>query len=395
MVDHHPDIERELRRKGHERAEKERRESHDSHLHFSREPYSATRANELRERHRRGPVSPEESLELLVLGNMEHAAEVKEKGDSPLMRHQRIVNNQADYLEIKCSDARIPSNSNVGDKLVGLEVRIAGNVVPGRKTASAEEIREALGHVRKDGIVLVAGHGPKCGAVEAKVKWVEDEMPETGAKELDELLHEVVGTSPKENAIAQLSKLRQTMDVGGRSTGAVIYDFEHGGTSIVSETATPLMELYIDNFNRRHGEAMAREPEMRERLKVHRPHVIAIGTVDLPYNVSAIFNARQNEVFSTTGSEKGLDNLDKASILYAIEHLEVRHIALIAPGLKGEQKSLDRMFNRWERELREMDVHHVPLIAKMLDSGQLKISRLRYDLEKGMVVEVPALPAAA
>ncbi len=359
---------------------------------FSKELFTESRLTELRKRHASGRLSAEESLELIMQGNGEHVAALKNAPMTPHQRYLKILAGQADYLIVRCSDARVHRTDGEQDQLVGLHVYIAGNVIPGKRTASREEIEQVVSLVRKDGVVLDEAHC-KCGAVAERVKWIEGGMKPTGSTPLDNLLHEVVGPTPAENVVAQLAKLRE-LPLGERASGAIIYDWEHGGISVVSANQSPLLQLLVDQFNHRHTDA-DHDGNLASRLAKHKPHAIVVGSNMLPFSIGTISHALQNEVFHTTGSENGLDDFDEGSILYAVEHLGVRHIPFIAPARAGNEKAINAMFDRWEEDLRSMTVEGKPVIANMLDSGELTITRLRYDLDTGRLVGAAPIAGAA
>jgi carbonic anhydrase len=375
-------------RESYERKAKERLSEKEREHEFSRAVYSEKRLSELRKKHHSKSITPEESKSLLLMGNHEHTIRLEETGASPLARHESILEGKADYLVIACSDARIPRLDSEEDKLIGIQVRIAGNVVPKKGTPSFQEISDAVSMVRPDGLIVVEGHC-KCGACAERVKWVEKGMPDTGSRELNNLLHEVFGANPEENAMAQITKARETIPTSDRATGAVVYDWEKGGIQIVSANHSPIMELLVESWNHRHTEAFE-EGKLAERLSKHKPHAIAVGTSDLPYSLATITRAKQNEVFSTTGSESGLDDMDKASILYAVEHLGVRHIPFVAPGGIKDEKKLKAMFDKWESQILDMSVNSHKPIKELMGKGELKISWLRYDLDSGSLIDLNA-----
>jgi carbonic anhydrase len=354
---------------------------------FAGELLSGSRLDELRRMHVSGRLSKDESLELLMQGNAGHVAALKGVPMNPHQRYLKILAGQADYLIVRCSDARVNKSDSEADTLVGIHIYIAGNVIPGKRTASREEIAQVISLVKKDGVVLEAAHC-KCGAVAERVKWVEGGMKPTGSTPLDNLLHEVLGPTPIENVVAQLAKLRE-LPLGGRASGAIMYDWEHGGVSIVSANQSPTLQLLVDQFNRMHAEADS-DGKLASSLAKQKPHAIVVGSNMLPFSLGTITHALQNEVFHTTGSENGLDDFDEGSILYAVEHLGVRHIPFIAPAMAGNEKGISAMFDRWESDLRSMTVGGKPLIADMLDSGELAITRLRYDLGSGRLVSKAA-----
>jgi carbonic anhydrase len=382
---------------------KTEKDAHEGHRHFEKESPSDYDARSLRRKHvasllsdKAPRLTTQESRALLLAGNAEHVAALDGAPMTPLQRYSKIHSGEADYLVVACSDARILRLDSEKDPLVGLFIRIAGNVVPEKGSSSFDEMRDAVQMVRKDGAVIIEGHdgGPGCGAVNERVKWIEAGMPHTGSEPLDALLHRVVGDNPAHNAIAQLTTARNILDLGERPSAALVYDWEHAKhrhaepVHIVSANHSDVVEILKDSWNRRHAEA-AGKADLVPLLRNQRPHAIAVGTNDLPFSVATIFHAEQNEVFSTTGSEHGLDELDMASILYAVEHLHVHHIPFVAPGREKDGRRVSGMFDRWEKQLRGMEVHGAPIIARMLDSGELRISRFRYDLDSGVVEELP------
>jgi carbonic anhydrase len=360
---------------------------HRGHSHFERPPMEAPRLLELREKHRSGALSQTESLEFLLAGNQEHVTKLKESGVSPLERHERIITGQADYMIIACSDARLPRIDSEDDKLVGVQIRIAGNVVPEKGSISQIMMGDSVRMVRPDGAVIIEGH-VHCGAVKAKMDLILSGKTGTGNEQIDTLLRQVIGTDPLDNAIMQLEKARKLLELGSRKAGAMIYNWESGGLSIVGTSNAPEIELLNSSINQRHLSAAHPEKGLAQMLKSHKPHAIMVGTRDLPFGVSTITHSEQNELFSTTGSERGLDTLGQASILYAIEHLGVKHIAFMAPGQAEDEKKIRTMFNRWEKELRNLKVEDSPLIERMLEKGEIGISMLRYDLATGKLQEM-------
>jgi carbonic anhydrase len=355
---------------------------------FNRELMGESRLRELREKHVSGRLSSSESLELILQGNSGHVDALK---GAPMTAHQRylkIIAGQADYLIVRCSDARVHKTDSEQDTMVGIHIYIAGNVIPGKKTASFDEIAQVASLVRSDGACLDEAHCD-CGAVKERVKWVEGGMKPTGSESLDCLLHEVIGPTPSDNAVAQLSKLRNLPGLGERATGALYYDWQKGGITIVDANQSPVVELLVGLFNKRHADADS-DGHLAERLAKQKPHAIIIGSNLLPFSLNTITHASQNEVFQTTGSGNGLDEFDEGSILYAVEHLGVRHIPFIAPGISENSEMVAAVFDQWEMDLRQMTVNGKTIVANMLDSGELTISRLRYDLSSGRLVPMGA-----
>lgn len=368
------------------------RPAEEKQRQFAKDLHEDQRLRELRGMHRLGRLSASESLEMIMHGNLEHVAELK---GAPMTAHQRylkIIAGEADYLIVRCSDARVHKTDAETDTLIGIHIYIAGNIIPGKKTASQEEISQVASLVRSEGVCLDEAHC-HCGAVNERVKWVEGGMKPTGSDSLDSLLHEVMGPTPMDNAHAQLVKLRNLPGIGSRATGALFYDWETGQVSITDAGPSPVTQLLVDLFNKRHHDADA-DHHLAERLAKQKPHAIIVGSNLLPFSINTITHAEQNEIFQTTGSGNGLDEFDEGSVLYAIEHLGVRHIPFVAPGTKANEPVVMAMFDQWEADLRAMMVNGKPLISEMLDSGELTISRLRYDLSDGKLVAMPtALPA--
>jgi carbonic anhydrase len=347
--------------------------------------HGASALMELREKHRKSSLTPGESLELLLEGNAEHASSLRGAQMGPHARYLKIMSGEADYLFIRCSDSRVHRTDAETDPLVGIHISIAGNVVPGQRTASRAEIEEVINLVKPNGIIINESHC-NCGAVNERVKWVEGGMKPTGSVSLDTLLHEVMGPTPSENATAQITKLRE-LKLGQRASAALMYDWAHGGISVVTSTPSPELDLMVSLFNARHDEANS-DGKLAERIAKQKPHALAIASNVLPFSTGTIAHALANEVFNTTGSKGGLDDFDIGSVLYAVSHLGVKHIPFIAPGISGHPKAITGMFDKWEQDLRSVMVGDKPVISDMLDSGELVISRLRYDLGSGRLVQL-------
>jgi len=336
-------------------------------------PLSSSRTIELKEKHRaggQGALSARESRELLLGGNKAHQEKVVASGTTPKSRYNKIVAKEADYLTVVCSDARNQTLDSEDDKLVGLQIRVAGNVIP-ESGVSRYEIEEAAEGLKEGGLVLITAH-IKCGAVAEHVKWKEGGCCDTGSQPLNRLLEAVKGADARENALAQLDHLNGVVG-DDKSVAAVLYDWETGTYEFLSPEPPEMVELLVSKWELAHK--LADDGTLGERLNAtQKPHAIVIGSNDMPFSVDTVFDSEQNAIFSTTGSEGGLDNYDEASILYAVEHLGVAHIAFVAP----ENGSTGAMFEKWEEDIRTMGA-----VADKLDSGALKITRLGYDLSNG------------
>lgn len=350
-------------------------------------------AKRLRERFAGQPLTISESKQLLLAGNEAHVKRLVEFGISPQDRYTRIITGTADYLVVACSDSRLLKLDSEDDTLVGIQVRVAGNVIPKSGTASCNEIRDTVKQVKPAGLIIIEGH-INCGAVSTHNSWEDERKPDTGNSALNQLLETVAGRTPQENAANQARKARETLDVGTREVDAVVYDWAHGLFDIVSGNPTSELTLLVDSWRTRHVGAESHEEQegsgqpFATRLKTQKPHCLVVGAQDLPYSAMTVLRAHQGEVFSTTGSEDGLDAMDEASILYAVEHLHVKHIPFIAPGNRKDEPKLRVMFDLWEQNIRDVRVKGQGMLSNMLDSGELAITRYRYDLHSGRLVEM-------
>ena len=335
----------------------------------------------------------EESRQLILAANERHVERLERFGVIPLERYKKLLEGKADYLVVGCSDSRLLKLDSEDDPLIGIQVRVAANVIPRPGTPSFDEIRAAVSQVRPDGIVIIQGH-IKCGGVNEHVKWVKGGKKDTGSEPLNELMRTVSGHTPEENAKVQAEAAKGLLGVGKREVAAVVYDWDNGHFDILSGKPTPDLELLVDSWKARHLGAEAHEIEdmtgekFVKALAKQKPHAIAIGAEDLPFSVMTIMRAHQGEVFSTTGSENGLDAMDEASVLYAIEHLGVRHIPFVAPSTEKDSSKIAKMFDSWEKDLRSITVHGEKVVSNMLDEGKLAITRLRYDLNTGKLVQL-------
>ena len=333
-------------------------------------------------------LSASESMEMMLAGNEKHVRQLTASGISPVQRFLRIVEGQADGFIEMCSDSRLPNPDRrgslppEGNPDVFVYARIAANVVP-EHGASLEEMRDSIKYVKKDGFVGVVGHdGPACGGVSEHVKWDKGGRKDTGSHSLNALLGAVHGHTPEENAKEQLGRM-ESAGAGERNAAALVFNHGKGGMRIVASKGEPAAaEQVVDGWNAANKEAGG--PQGMQQ----KPHVIIVSPPELPFSPHTVIRAEPNEAFLTTGSEHGLDDFDEASVLYAVEHLHVKHISFIAPGPLSEEKKLEKLFGKWEGQIRDMSVHGRKLLDEMLGKGELKISWFRYDLESGAMVSM-------
>jgi carbonic anhydrase len=328
-----------------------------------------------------GAISAKDSRTMLVEGNASiHMVTLERKGVRPRERQDIIDSGKAHYLVVACSDARNPTldAEKDGTDLVGVQMRVAGNVLHAQGV-SLDEIREAASHVQEGGLLLIVAH-VHCGAVKEYVKWKEGGEQPTGSEPLDSLLHSVGGETPKENALAQLEKLKGIAGERNQNVAAVLYDWEGGTVELLSSEPPDIVGSLIAKWRVWHQSAN-KDGKLGERLSAtQKPHAIVVGANNLPFSVDTIFAASQNEIFSTTGSEGGLDYHDEASVLYAVEHLGSKHIAFVAHGRDHE---VGTMFYKWEQDLRRMGS-----VAEKLDSGEVTLTCYKYDLDNGRVAQI-------
>lgn len=344
-------------------------------------PSKAATLSQLKEKHRnsgQGALSAGESRSMILLGNKNHQTKLRVLDSSPQRRYEKIMDGEADYVVIACSDARIPTLDSEADveKFVGVQIRVAGNVVP-HEGLSLDEIKQAVSRVKEGGLVIIEGHC-KCGAVGERVKWNHAGRPDTGSTPLNTLLHAVFGDTPQENAMAQYETLKGIVGPG-REVAAVIYDWEKGTVEIISPEPSETARILKSKWERFHQDANS-DGKLAERLnETQKPHSVVVASNNMPFSIDTVCDGEQNEIFATTGSEEGLDDFDEASALYAAEHLGPKHMAFIAPMSTG----MEKMFDKWEADLRSM-----PEIAEKLDSGAIKITRMGYNLSNGALQEV-------
>jgi len=343
-------------------------------------PKNAT-LEQLRGKHKnsgQGGLSAQEAKSMILLGNKNHQEKLADSGTPPQRRYEKIMDGEADYVIIFCSDARNATldSEQDGEKLVGVHIRIAGNVIP-FEGVSLDEIKDVISKLKPDGDLIIMAHC-KCGAVGEHVKWNQAGQPDTGSEPLNALLHAVFGETPQENAMAQYETLKSLVGPDRKIT-VMMYDWEDGSVEILSPEASETARLLKSKLERFHQEADS-DGKLGERLsETQKPHTTVVASNLMPFSIDTVCDAEQNELFATTGSEGGLDHYDEASALYAAEHLGPKHIAFIAPMAAG----MEKMFDRWEADLRSM-----PQVAEKLDSGAIKITRLGYNLSNGALQEV-------
>src|SRR5512143_1302096 len=136
------DHQRELQEAAEKRRGKEQEAREEAGRRFGGKAPSDYGERELREKHvasllsdKSPRLSPKESLALLLYGNAEHVAALEHAPMTPGQRYRRILQGEADYLVIGCSDSRNVRMDSESDRIVGLFIRIAGNVVPPKGSA--------------------------------------------------------------------------------------------------------------------------------------------------------------------------------------------------------------------------------------------------------------------
>ncbi len=301
-----------------------------------RKPFPLQTLRETIRKKLQGEVSISESLDILSAGNSKHASNVSSQQISS--RLERLNNNYADYLVIGCSDARLPVLDSENDVEVGVQLRLAGNVVEDDFL-----LNSALSRLKKDGTVIVEGHC-NCGAVAERNHWESSGKKPTGSKELDHLLHKVCSGTPEENAVEQLLRLEPLLN--GRSALAVVYDWNKGEiVPLLRKGQSELWDVLKHRWEQYH-----KEHTDVEDLKTQKPHAIVVFPNNLPYSPHTIFNAEQNELFVVSGGEE-LTNSGLASILYAAEHLKTKHVVLL-----GLDKTF---FSKWKSQISSLglDLH--------------------------------------
>lgn len=337
------------------------------------------RMRKLRAEHETKQLEGEKALELIRLGNLEHVSAIRED-NSPLQRYNKIQNNRADFLLVKCSDSRILAVDSETDHKVYLTVSIAGNVVPkDQNTPAFKEISEMSQKVDKEnGLIVDLGHC-KCGALHAYGEYHKSGAP---MEKLDiylrALFSNISQTDPEKNAANQAEKAEKSIS---RKVGAMVFDWFKKTFEVVS-TGDKKTDEKVAALAKKLTTEKIESFAPLEKLEKHKPHTTIIGADDLPFSPLTITKAKQNEVFTTSGSKNGLDELDLASIFYSIEHLGVRHLAFIAPTTDDphELKKTDELFAKWHRDLQSAEN---PIIRKLTASGELTISTMHYELKSG------------
>ncbi|MBN1170180.1 hypothetical protein JXA56_04085 [Candidatus Micrarchaeota archaeon] len=344
-----------------------------------------TGVSPLREKHRAArtrrefALKHEEAKSLLLEGNAKHTERLASLNVSPKSRYEKIEAGEADYLLLQCSDSRVMPPDSEDEKMVGLQLRVAGNLVP-RDGASREETREVASLVRPGGVIAVEAHC-HCGAVNAHVEWEKGGRADTGIPDLNVLLNDVHGNDPITNLMLQ-GGLAATLTTN-QYLALIYYDWEKCRVDIHSNGSVPIVRALKQNIESR--QRLADDGGLVARLATQAPATIAVAYHKLPFSPNTIFRAEQGEIFSTTGSEGGLDKHDRASLLYSVEHCHSNHLAFIAPAIK----STKAMFDKWEHDIRQMQNNDGEnILDTKLNSGELKITRFSYDLYKGTIVEV-------
>lgn len=338
--------------------------------------------SELRKKHRLSYQDPtkslthEESRRILEYGNSQHQIALNRFKSSPEARFNTILNGEADYVHIRCSDSRVSRSDHEFDTFVGMQIRVAGNVIP-KSGVSVEEIREVVKLVKPGGIVLLTSH-TKCGAIVARAGWKQNGKQDTGNGDLNTLLTTVDKDTPQENLIVQAGRANMLLDGQILITGH--YDWDSGTIELHNHPSASLGIRLRANIIQNHRECD--DGELFSLISnTQKPHTIAVSYHKLPFSMNTIFRAEPGEVFGTTGSESGMDACDRASLLYAAEHVGTKHIAFLAPNIPN----VESMFALWEANIREMVVNGKKIFEHHLNSGILQITKYVYDLKNGVI----------
>jgi hypothetical protein len=242
------------------------------------------------------------------------------------------------------------------------------------------EFADALRHVRQNGFVIVEGH-EHCGAVKAYSEWEQGGKKRNGIKQVISLLREIKGNTPGLNAIHQCELPRSP--AGSRVPIPMVYGWGQGTGSIslckpgMSGAGNVLKQL------NHLGLTGPSDPKLFASMEKQAPHVIAISPVDMPFGIATVLHARQNEVFAVTGAKSGLSDLSLASVIYAVQHLGVKHISLIAPLAGDNALDVRGMFGQWLDALCSVSV---------LREASAVVTQLKYCLESGRIVELNGKP---
>ena len=315
-----------------------------------------------------------EARNILEGGNEGHQQLLKRFRASPDRRFDTILEGNADYVHVHCSDSRSAVSDHESETHVGMQIRVAGNVIVS-DGASAEETRESFSLVKKGGLILLTSH-TKCGAVAAHTSWENDGRPDPGNEELSTLLTTVEKTTPEGNLIVQTG--RATMLLDGQHLVTGHYDWDSGNVSFHNHPSVRAALLLKGNMQQYHNEC--NDGKLFELISNgQRPHSIVVSYHKLPFSSNTIFKAEPGEIFTTTGSEGGMDSCDRASLLYAVEHCGSRHIAMLAPNIRG----VEQMFAKWEQDIRRMVVGGTRMFEEHLQSGAIAITKYVYDLREG------------
>ena len=335
---------------------------------------------ELRKKHRaafnkhENALTHGEARSMLEGGNAVHQQLLQRYAASPQKRFDTINAGQADYVHIHCSDSRESVSDHESDSHVGMQIRVAGNVIPSTG-ASVEEAKEAISLVKRGGIVLLTSH-VKCGAVAAHAGWEKQGRPDAGNEELETLLTTVEKDNPYGNLIVQAG--HATMLLNGQHLVLGHYDWDVGDVTFHNHDALRESMLLWGNMSQYHKESD--DGELLELISNgQRPHTIAVSYHKLPFSSNRIFGSEPGEIFTTTGSEGGMDSCDRASLLYAAQHCGSNHIAMLAPNIRG----VESIFEKWEADVKKMVVGGVRMFEKQLESGAMATTRYVYDLRAG------------
>ncbi len=359
---------------------------------FNSELFGTLRLNQRKPGERLGI---EDSRTYLLEGNHLHVQQLREaRAPNPPQRYARIEKSEADGLVIGCSDARVPAlDSESPSSPLLVAFRIAGNVLPKEGTKAFEDVRYALSLVKEGGTVTFVCHC-NCGAVAAKADF--DTAKKRGEHphappEIGALFERVHGTTPADNACKQLEVFKavfaKEIAVKKLEVATVEYSWHAKEFMLVEGPKQGQNRLLVDQWNTMHQKVREERPKLAEEIAKQTPHAIVVAPPTLPYSIATMFKAEQNELFATNGTKDGLDVLDKASILYALEHLHARHVVFVAPGTSVSDSAIKQMFQKWQNEISAM-IKSVPDLAKLLEEKKIAFTGYRYDAQTGYTLEL-------
>lgn len=328
------------------------------------------------------PLTSDESTGFLVHGNIGFAEFIRSLGRVNLAKRSEELPEE---LWLVCSDAR--AGLIINPKLQ-VEHRLAiafsaGNALSLEQPASRAILASLLSRIRTGSTVRIIGHA-NCGAVDH----ADGEGNLRSPPGLRSLLDSVEPTNEMTNIALQLERVRSlAASVGAEVTvQGNLFDWNNPEQAV--EGNGDPVTILNETFRTR---SLSRFVRGLETQYAHAVLVSGVnGYITIPFTLREVFSVhRPNEVFCVTANEllsegPGFDDLSTGSILYSLINNQTTNIVLVHADevvLAAWKEEL----NKWFHDLSRSNDVKEALIAERYFAGEIAITCMLYDIQKGTV----------